>query len=786
MAQRFVAPGVFTEENDLSYLGQGVAEIGGAFIGPTSKGPAFKPTVVQSADEFKQIFGDTSLEFYTPYAATNYLSEASRATIVRILGLSGYASSDAQSFLLSISGSGGKYPIGLLHPSRVGVTLATGSIGGIVSSSTQFTLVVSGASGASTFNSMSVDPDSTRYFAKVLGTSPATSNDAFVYTQFPKATSFVSGALTGTAVVVLEAATGALNFSGSAFGSYSHASTPWIRSQTIGSIKYNLFKVHTISDGTSANTDVKISIAGIRPAPIAGNYGTFSLLVRAFDDTDSKVSVLEQFDNLTLDPDSPNFFARRIGTAKAMIDANGDVYLEGDWPNNSRYIYVEPDSGIESVPTEALPYGFAALNAPLNRSDVPAPSYVVTRYTTPVGSTSQVSNNRVYYGLNTEDDTTLAYLNGLPSGSSAKYGVHPSGSNIVPLGGLDVGFDLLTSLSAIDGDVTASAATNLRKFTVALQGGFDGQNPAVVRNTGADITSTNTQGFDLSTSTSPGTLAYLQAIRALANPESWDINLLTLPGVVYSQHSYVVSTAITMVEDRADCFFIMDSDILGQTVDGAVNTVEDLDTNYAATYYPWVKIRDVASNKTAWVPPSVVLPEVFAFNDRVGAEWTVPAGLTRGGIGRALQVRSRLSQNDKEVLYDGHINPIVFFNEQGITVWGQKTLQQLESALDRINVRRLLIAVKKYIASASRYLVFEQNVEATRNLFLNIVNPYLATVQERFGLYDFRVIMDDTNNTPDLIDRNILVGTIQLKPTKAVEYISLTFNVLPTGATFSE
>lgn len=785
MAQRFVAPGVFTEENDLSYLGQGVSEIGGAFIGPTQKGPAFKPTIVQSADEFKMIFGDTTLDFYTPFAAVNYLSEASRATIIRILGLDGYDSTVNQSLLLSISGSGGKYPIGVIHPSRLGVTLNTGSIG-TATGSTQFSLTISGSNGTTTFNSMSVDPDSTRYFAKVLGESPASSYDGFVYAQFPKATSMVSGALTGTANMVLEYATGALNFSGSVYGSYSHASTPWIRSQTIGSVKYNLFKVHTISDGTSANTDVKVSIAGIRPAAIAGNYGTFSLLVRRFDDTDNKVSVLEQFDNLTLDPDSPNYFARRIGTAKAMIDANGDVYLEGDWPNNSRYIYVEPDSSIESVPVEALPYGFAPLNAPINRSDVPAPTYITTRYTTPAGSTSAVANNKVYYGLDVSDSTTLAYLNGLPSGSASKYGIHPSGSNIVPLGGVDIGFDLLTALTGVDGDTTASAATNLRKFTVAFQGGFDGQNPAVIRNTGADITSTNTQGFDLSTSTSSGTRAYVQALDALANPEAYDINLLVLPGVVYSQHSYVISEAINMVEDRGDCFFIMDSDVLGQTVDGAVNTVQDLDTNYAGTYYPWVKIRDTATNKTAWVPPSVVLPEVYAFNDRVGAEWIAPAGLTRGGISRALQVRSRLSQNDKEVLYDGHINPIVFFNEQGITVWGQKTLQQLESALDRINVRRLLIAVKKYISSASRYLVFEQNVEATRSLFLNIVNPYLATVQERYGLYDFKVIMDETNNTPDLIDRNILVGTIQLKPTKSVEYISLTFNVLPTGATFDE
>jgi phage tail sheath protein FI len=197
-----------------------------------------------------------------------------------------------------------------------------------------------------------------------------------------------------------------------------------------------------------------------------------------------------------------------------------------------------------------------------------------------------------------------------------------------------------------------------------------------------------------------------------------------------------------------------------------------------------LRVIDTNTNKLLWVPPSVILPEIYAYNDNVAAEWFAPAGLNRGGIASAVGVKVRLPQASRDTLYEGKVNPIAQFPGQGICVWGQKTLQRRASALDRVNVRRLLIAVKKYIASASRYLVFEQNVESTRNRFLNIVNPYLASVQERSGLFAFRVIMDETNNTPDVIDRNILYGQLYLQPTRTAEFIILDFNVLPTGATF--
>ena len=220
------------------------------------------------------------------------------------------------------------------------------------------------------------------------------------------------------------------------------------------------------------------------------------------------------------------------------------------------------------------------------------------------------------------------------------------------------------------------------------------------------------------------------------------------------------------------------------TIGTATATAQLIDSNYAAGYYPWVRVLNTNTNKFVWAPPSVVLPEVFAYNDNIAAEWFAPAGLNRGGLFGATAVKSRLTVANRDELYENKVNPIANFPGQGIVAWGQKTLQNDATALDRINVRRLLIAVKKYIASASRYLVFEQNTEATRNRFLNIVNPYLASIQERQGLYAFRVIMDETNNTPDVIDRNMLVGEIYLQPTRTAEFLVLDFNILPTGTTF--
>jgi len=229
----------------------------------------------------------------------------------------------------------------------------------------------------------------------------------------------------------------------------------------------------------------------------------------------------------------------------------------------------------------------------------------------------------------------------------------------------------------------------------------------------------------------------------------------------------------------------MDAAGASATITDAVDAVQALDTNYAGVYYPWLKTIDVNTNKLIVVPPSVLMPAVYANNDNLAAEWFAPAGLNRGGVTGAVAVTNRLTHAERDELYEGKVNPIAQFPGQGISAFGQKTLQAKPSALDRINVRRLLITTKKFIASTSRYLVFEQNTTDTRNKFLNVVNPYLENIQQKQGLYAFKVVMDDTNNTPDVIDRNIMKGAIFLQPTKTAEFIQIDFNILPTGASFN-
>jgi len=301
-----------------------------------------------------------------------------------------------------------------------------------------------------------------------------------------------------------------------------------------------------------------------------------------------------------------------------------------------------------------------------------------------------------------------------------------------------------------------------------------------------NIATAGSQGYVLSTG-ADGTNAYVQALDLLKNQDEFDINLIMMPGVIDSLHSTITSKAIDVCESRGDCFAIVDPVEYNKNVTNATTQAEAKETNFAAMYWPWVKVPDSqVAGTQRWVPPSTVMGGIYAFNDKVAHPWFAPAGLNRGGITTAIQAERKLTQSDRDTLYDSNVNPIATFPGQGVTVFGQKTLQKKSSALDRINVRRLLIRVKKFVASSSRFLVFEQNTAATRRRFLGIVNPFLEQVQSQSGLSAFRVVMDETNNTPDTIDRNQLVGQLFLQPTRTAEFIVLDFTVQPTGASFPE
>jgi len=277
---------------------------------------------------------------------------------------------------------------------------------------------------------------------------------------------------------------------------------------------------------------------------------------------------------------------------------------------------------------------------------------------------------------------------------------------------------------------------------------------------------------------------YTSSFNLLANKDEFKYNVITSPGLLHSTNSSALSLLLTNTQNRGDAIVVVDLVSKETTTIGSVvSEASEIDNSYAAAYWPWVQVNAPNTGKLTWVPPSTIIPSVYAYNDRIAAPWFAPGGFTRGGLS-VIQAAKKLSPNDRDILYAGKINPIATFPGQGVVAYGQKTLQQKASALDRINVRRLLIELKSYIGQVGNTLVFEQNTLATRNRFLSQVNPYLDSIQQRQGLYAFKVVMDDSNNTADVIDRNQLLGQIYVQPTRTAEFIILDFNVTPTGATF--
>jgi len=801
MAERIVSPGVFTREKDLSFLPQGIGEIGAALVGSTVKGPAFVPTQVDSFQKFQQVFGGLTEDSYLPYTAQAYLEDAGTATIVRVLGQDGYTLENP--IVLTVSSSDGTKVAAIIHPttqitSDVDVfnfSSISDHFGSTEVSASQFTLQVSGSStGVATNVSASLNPTSDDYYTKSFGFSPKGDGKGYVLANF-KTFQSASFANDGEIPVVTIDVAKDIDYS----KAYTEANTPWITSQKVGGNTSNLIKFHTLSHGTSTNYEFKVGIQDIKPAgSVPGSeYGSFTVVVRRVDqdkivgspyvnvtDSDIRPNIVEQFQGVNLNPDSPNFIARVIGDKYITVDSDGKLSTNGDYPNNSENIRVEVSAAVRdgAIDESLVPFGFAALQNPFGSGvSLPNPTYIGTQLI------NQSYNPKKFLGFDFDFASTdnRNFLLPTPDSSTAIVGT------AFYLGDYsqNVNANFPSSASPYSSTINLNdleTSINSRKFVVPFQGGFDGYKPNRIVSMGSDITAGNTQGYDCSSNTATGTVGFRKAINSVSNPDEFDINMLVLPGIIHRLHSSVSVFAKDMCEDRQDAFFIMDASAWSDSISTAVNAVQAFDSNYVASYYPWVKILNTDKNKPVWVPPSVVLPGVIAFNDQVAAEWFAPAGLNRGGLTSVIEAKTRLTRVERDALYEGRLNPIATFPGQGVTVFGQKTLQAKPSALDRINVRRLLIAVKKFIASSTRYLVFENNTAATRNRFLSIVNPYLESIQQRQGLYAFKVVMDETNNTPDVIDRNIMVGEIFLQPAKTAEFIVLDFNVLPTGAAFPE
>ena len=433
----------------------------------------------------------------------------------------------------------------------------------------------------------------------------------------------------------------------------------------------------TLNSGSADNLRWEIS-------SVNTSSGQFSLLLRRGNDTTNQKSVLETYNNLSMDPTAANYVASAIGDTYATVASdNGEYFVQtnGTYPNRSAYIYV-------------------------SEVNTPTPNY-----------------------FDNDGSPKDLYTGSLPAVGSGS-------------------------------------------FTSAVGNNFENGDAKFNQN----ITAGNIQGI--------GPNDYTQSIALLNNQDQYQFNVISAPGLIFSLHPSQVSSLVSLAQNRTDCVSVIDLVTYGSTISGVVNNASGFDTSYSATYWPWLQTIDPLTAQTVWVPPSTYIPGVYAFTDASSDPWFAPAGLIRGSLGSVIRAERQLTSGNRDTLYEANINPIATFPGSGIVVFGQKTLQKKASALDRVNVRRLLIALKSYISQVSNNLVFEQNTIATRNNFLSQVNPYLTSVQQRQGLYAFKVVMDESNNTPDVVDRNQLVGQIYLQPTKTAEFIILDFNVLPTGATF--
>ena len=618
---------------------------------------------------------------------------------------------------------------------------------------------------------------------------------------------------------------------------YQTPITPYLVSELRGNKVYKLFRFVSISDGTAANTEVKVSIANIS----FGN-GTFDVLVRSFYDTDQNPVVIEKFTNCTMDSVSNNFVAKKIGS------------FNGEYPLVSKYIMVELS---EEYPVDALPCGFYGYNQRIYETVTnvsPMPIYKVkydypgeTIYTPPfgVGVESNGDNvRRTYLGFSTKipvDESLLQYKGkqnpvvGFDTAETSEpwnyltQGFHmDSGATVVTIGDAyatsgQAAFDCGVAEFRNDPENQENPYYYIyaRKYTVCFAGGFDGWDIYREFRTNEDryrlgasgylagaapssryptasgqgmfkriVVQNNTQDFANS-----DYYAYLLGILTFSNPESTNINVFATSSIDYVNNTELVLETVNMIQfSRADSVYIATTpDYPMYTPDGtdaqliiypqdAVDNLDNtgLDSNYTATYYPWILTRDTVNNTQLYLPPTGEVCRNLALTDNIAFPWFASAGYTRGLV-NSVKARLKLTQEDRDTLYQGRINPIATFSDVGTVIWGNKTLQVADSALNRLNVRRLLLQARKLISAVAVRLLFEQNDQIVRQQFLDSVNPILDSIRRDRGLYDFRVTV---SSSPEDLDRNTLTGRIYLKPTKALEFIEIEFFITPTGASF--
>ena len=655
----------------------------------------------------------------------------------------------------------------------------------------EFTINVTGRTGGAKTFTCSLDTTSTKYISKVLGTSVFDKDNGsyplYVHEVYPNLldSAFKHGFIRGLSLDEV------YNSEGNNFlREWDTPSSPTVVSEVRGGNVSDLFSVMTISDGDAANTQVKITIQNINL-----DTAEFDMMVRDFNDADDNQVVLEKFTRCTMNPDLPGYVARKIGTS------------DGEYELRSKFIMLNM---VADAPTDAFPAGFKGFTSAQLSGSTKLGSVLFkttfldagdTAYYSADG-TANLSNGdkvkKVSLGLSsqtgTKFDADLFKFKG-ENASLSTFGFHLStnADSIVDVSGNTIyqttSYDLEGQSNPTNNKL---ANINYRKFTFAVCGGFDGWDIYRETRTLGDqyiygkqtyITG-NTDNLGVF-STSVGNsdyYAYLAGIETFANPEAIDINVFATPGINFYDHSSLTSQAIDIIEnDRADSLYVISSPNVDDaaTVTGYLDDL-GIDSNYSATYWPWIQVRDTDNATQLYIPPTGEVLKNIALTDNVSYPWFAVAGYSRGLV-NAIKAKKKLTLDERDELYKNRINPIATFSDTGTIIWGNKTLQVKESALDRINVRRLLLRARKLISAVAVRLLFEQNDEQVRQEFLRLVNPILESIKKERGLYEFKVTV--SSDVED-IDANTLRGKIYVKPTRSLEFIDLEFVITPTGASF--
>lgn len=616
---------------------------------------------------------------------------------------------------------------------------------------------------------------------------------------------------------------------------YRYASTPWIVSNLKGDFDHvevnKLFRFHTITDGNNANYEVKVSIENIRP-----DDGLFDVVVRRVDDADEQIVPLERFGRCSMIPGDSNYIAYKIGSFDGVYESKSKyITVEVN----------ESTAAKMSVPAGFLGYPIPQYNGlPIDgdRNSVAFPTLKYNRFFDP-----DIKNRKQYFGLSSWvgvdiDNFTFkgnkTYIE-LPQFMTRGFhldsrldsqtgGAYVSGITVDGETGYE--FDAVSTNSrtstlseppiiGTEDDMYGSIYeyVNLRKFTVFFYGGFDGWDDYRDQRTNTDgykmsqykgfINQGSGEGYSFNRIKNPDLLqlnqngitsdwyAYLAGIRQFSNPEATDINVFATPGIDYVNQKLLVDEAIEMIEEeRADSIYVVTTpdkpsgagDYVDEmfTPDEAVGNLEDseIDSNYTCTYYPWVKYLDQDNNQYIYLPATKDAVRNFAQTDNTAYPWFAPAGINRGDVD-CVRAHFITKLADEDVLYDGRINPIKTFAQDGPKIWGQKNLQINESQLNRIAVRRLLLRMRKLIAISCIGLIFEPNDATVKQSFISTVTPIMDSIRSNRGISDYRI---EINDTIESRERRELPVKIYFKPYNALEYITIDFILTPEGVSFDD